>query len=193
MKLVDILARELKEWPDCEEIFQDYDGELRYMGNPVSTRSHCFVEMCDDLIRPKYGVNIKGITQPQWKEARDALLKADAKEWNGEGIPPVGAVCEILGTVGQELSKQEFSWVQVEIIAHTCFGGAPIAVGRDLSRATLGWGIASSFRPIRTPEQIAAEEREKLIDELAIATNYVADRHACEAVIDANYRKQETK
>ena len=195
MKLVDILARELKEWPDCEEIFQDYDGELRYMGNPVSTRSHCFVEMCDDLIRPKYGVDIKGITQPQWKEARDALLKADAKEWNGEGLPPVGTVCN--------LKYQGFDQGVVEVL----FCSKQTTVCRNLEdgREQFGDTFEYEFRPIRTPGQIAADERLHKIRNAHTAIARTLDsfrgdipaegvsRTIIEAMIDAGYSEHEPK
>ncbi|MCF5057468.1 hypothetical protein GIW54_21955 [Pseudomonas proteolytica] len=114
--------------------------------------------------------------------------------WTGEGLPPVGTVCEIRGTVGQELRKQPSEWTEVEIIAHTDFGGSPIAVGRHISGATLGWGTSNVFRPIRTPEQIAADEREKAVFEIAhilIDNRHdSAEYHQAGRIYDAGFRKQ---
>lgn len=190
MKLVDILARELKEWPDCEEIFQDYDGELRYMGNPVSTRSHCFVEMCDDLIRPKYGVNIKGITQPQWKEARDDLLKADAKEWNGEGLPPVGTVCE---AVHEDLNYGLPCKAEILKLNKNERSAAFFWIDAPEGMRNLFW--AERFLPIRTPEQIAAEERRRGISEISKILHSGASTLEEDAATlwDLGWRKQEPK
>lgn len=116
--------------------------------------------------------------------------------WDGTGLPPVGTACEIHGTVWQELHGDEFSWRRVEIIAHTNFGGSDVAVGRDIECATLGWGIASKFRPIRTPEQIAAEERQKAVDQMLADYQYTVGpcihglvRSQAERLYDVGYRK----
>lgn len=134
---------------------------------------------------------------------RDFAVVRPNQPWTGAGLPPVGTVCEIHGTVGQELRDEEFSWRQVEIIAHTNFGGGDVAVGRDLECATLGWGIASKFRPIRTPEQIAAEERLHKIRNACTAISGALDElrgitkveraalSVIEAMIDAGYVKGE--
>lgn len=75
-------------------------------------------------------------------------------------LPPVGTVCEIWGTVGQELRKMQRDWTEVEIIAHTDFGGAPIAVAKDMNCATLGWGTTGVFRPIKKEPTI----QEKILE-----------------------------
>jgi hypothetical protein len=115
------------------------------------------------------------------------------KTWTGEGLPPVGTVCELRGTLGQQLLSEEFTWTEVEIIAHTDFGGEPVAVGRDKAKATLGWGIVRAFRPIRTPEQIEAEEREKAILSMIEDSGFTADDGlvwpTVEALYNAGYRK----
>jgi len=77
--------------------------------------------------------------------------------WNGEGLPPVGSTVEAL--VREHGDEQE--WEEVKVIAHD--EGVPIVkwdykyFSRDLS----------TLRPIRTPEQIAAEERDKAIAEIS--------------------------
>lgn len=71
--------------------------------------------------------------------------------WTGDGLPPVGGVCEVN-------DQRSGSWTKVDSIlahAHTA--------GRDVALFQIGDYIAYSpadrFRPIRTPEQIAEEER----------------------------------
>lgn len=85
-------------------------------------------------------------------------------EWFVDGkcvaLPPVGTVCEILGTFGQQIRKMDTDWVECEVIAHTDFGGAPIAVAKDMSNATLGWGTTSVFRPLPKEPTI----QEKILD-----------------------------
>lgn len=90
--------------------------------------------------------------------------------WNGEGLPPVGAVCEFAG--GTRCQEDPFDpdlmeGMEVTIIAHFKDGDSDVAAftfnPRNLSRgnAVVEQGMHGCFRPIRTPEQIAAEEREK--------------------------------
>lgn len=54
--------------------------------------------------------------------------------------------------------------------------------------------VGLNFPPVRTPEQIKAEEREKAIVEMAetmhAATGFGVNRADCEALYDAGYRKQ---
>ncbi|AYN94392.1 hypothetical protein EAW52_10685 [Pseudomonas sp. LTJR-52] len=88
------------------------------------------------------------------------------RPWSGEGLPPVGTVCEV--RVGY--LEQPYKYAECEIIAH--FDGesqrcaAYVQTIHDGSRI-VGQGIAEAFRPLRTPEQIAAEERDKAIKEMA--------------------------
>lgn len=108
-----------------------------------------------------------------------------AASWNGEGLPPVGTVCEYsIGDTDE--------W-------HTCeirYAGAQLVV---FNNETWGDQASSSrvkFRPIRTAEQIAATERSKACDEMfgVILSIPEENRHnrsdICEALYDAGYRKQ---
>jgi len=78
-------------------------------------------------------------------------FRPDLSPWTGEGLPPIGIVCEVLIT--SALGKRE--WREGKII-HRCRTSAAVAHGPELGLVEWGHG----FRPIRTPEQIAAEERE---------------------------------
>ena len=107
------------------------------------------------------------------------------EEWNGEGLPPIGTVCEwhpsvhgwievtILGRDGED------TWYRVKGESHT-----------DTCRNM------SFFRPIRTPEQIAAKVRSKACDEIyGVLTGPTVERKGntsdmAEALYDAGYRKQ---
>jgi len=73
--------------------------------------------------------------------------------WSGEGLPPVGTVCE--DDAGNE----------VVIVAHHV-NGVHAIFAESLEAGLLYYGAAGDFRPIRTPEQIAAEEREKAVKEM---------------------------
>lgn len=91
------------------------------------------------------------------------VARPEIHEWNGEGLPPAGTVCEFKAGHSQ---FPELSWTEVRINSHDSQGGRDFAVFASMS----GYGGCSDpadFRPIRTPEQIAAEEREQAIQQLA--------------------------
>lgn len=185
MKLVDILARELKVWPGgVRIIIQQDSGYLFDEGNyPLDIN----VEVAEDN-------SIATVTRAQWQAAVDALkadeiaystenvnvnvnyathasspVNAECKivqpEWTGEGLPPVGMVCEC--HLPGELTNN-YSWVEAKVIWHN--GPTECAVVRSTSK--LAW--CDEFRPIRTPEQIVAEQLRN--DELMYGTSYAVTR-----------------
>ncbi|BCP56265.1 hypothetical protein K32_48820 [Kaistia sp. 32K] len=105
--------------------------------------------------------------------------------WNGEGLPPVGTACEY--HMGNK-------WRRVVIAAHVKQPAGKAAVfefidGNDWSSSP----SPTRFRPIRTPEQIAAEEREdaiRKITHLLGEKTGTADsnRSRAEVLHDAGYR-----
>lgn len=115
--------------------------------------------------------------------------------WNGEDLQPVGTVCEWL----DPNSKR---WLPVEIV----FSSSWVLVLRDTNPhpdgpVDLAIDLTSDkpeLRPFRTPEQIAAEEREAAIaDIFEVLTghrNQAAWSNSCysvhaENLYDAGYRK----
>lgn len=145
-------------------------------------------------------LNGLAVIQPELKQAREALASlTTAPEWTGEGLPPVGIECErcwcsISGTyhrikvLGHDGNRAIFRWLDgkragelQEDRPHSFSNGRPC------------------FRPIRTPEQIAAEEREKAAKDMAtLMTGH--ENHqgewGCyvilgEILYDAGYRKVE--
>ena len=115
--------------------------------------------------------------------------------WSGEGLPPVGSTCEYIG--GKHGMPEPWP---VEIVHHY-HGGACMAAAflyaRDGQTRVAG-AIDSCFRPIRTPEQIAADERTKACDRMygVILDSIPEERRKngsdiCEALYDAGYRKVE--
>lgn len=118
------------------------------------------------------------------------------KQWAGEGLPPVGTVCEYQYLKGE--------WVGCDVVAHFYSGASMVAaiiVNHDRSRE-VSQGISGEFRPIKTPEQIAAEARQLAIDEMVnemrksrydqpktdIAPVNMANHYAA-GLYDAGYRR----
>lgn len=81
-----------------------------------------------------------------------APILSETTGWNGTGLPPVGTVCE--------MCDDEGAWHRSTVIANGVDRGVPTAIGQ--ADDTLLWCQADHHcRPVRTPEQIAAEERDK--------------------------------
>lgn len=252
MKLVDILARELKVWPDnVFAITQDEGGALNgstaedppflkntawgsgafYLDCPVNAADLFFLAESEDWAEAI-------ITRTQWQAAVDALkakkdgtmiigrfepfdshqkafdvaslepsrfmdrpgyagTKADGPAfhvftehwkwipaWTGEGLPPVGTDCELW------YAAQD--WGPCHVMAHDLSGEIPVAVVRHGEHC---YAAASSkiLRPIRTPEQIAEEKRQKAVAEMLADAkctgNPWVERFG--ALYDAGYRKFE--
>ncbi|KWV84181.1 MULTISPECIES: hypothetical protein [Pseudomonas] len=115
--------------------------------------------------------------------------------WTGKGLPPVGAVCEYrCGYV-----EQPYSYAECTVIAHFVGeSGKSLAAFAYVAHdgvVQLGRGMAELFRPIRTPEQVAAEDRDKAIEGMIADTNILtgimSDRRIMAGQLyDAGYRKQ---
>ena len=85
MELVEILARELKEWPEgVNSIWQDYDRELRFRG-PITSRTNIRTkDLCTDgCLRDIHeGTPVKQVTRADWQAAKDKLEGKTVKKPN---------------------------------------------------------------------------------------------------------------
>lgn len=115
----------------------------------------------------------------------DHVPRPAAPAWNGEGLPPVGTVCELQDAT------------EVRILAHTKRAGAPVAVYQCTDSESIEAYTASFFRPIRTPEQIAAEEREayinRMVEVLHARMGHGSPFSVCEALYDEGLRFPEER
>ncbi len=116
---------------------------------------------------------------------REATFEARPQEaWHGQGLPPVGITCESWRSGVRRI---------VKILGH---GDEYIFVREDDGREILlSIGDGREFRPLRTPEQIAAEERSKECDRIFFILSNVGREgnrsDMAEAIYDAGYRRQE--
>jgi hypothetical protein len=93
-------------------------------------------------------------SQPSIDLGRAISKRDDAKEWIGEGLPPVGTVCE-------HRTGHGMNWSTATVLA---FGEKKVFYrDRDGHEWTRLYDEIE-FRPIRTPEQIAAEKVSKQLD-----------------------------
>lgn len=99
MKLIDILVRELPDmggWPpNTESLYQNAKGRL------VGTQG-CIVNAVDMKLNVVSDDTHRSVTRQQY----EAALAASKSEWDGEGLPPVGAevecICNEFPNDGQE-------------------------------------------------------------------------------------------
>jgi hypothetical protein len=133
------------------------------------------------------GQVFEGAHGGQWRAVREGQFftvheNSDSSPWTGEDLPPVGLPVEWQDGL-------DAAWQLVTVLAYhddhawMCLPGrAPFTVGNP-----------ANFRPIRTPEQIAAEERDNAVTEMqkAIAVAPVVKPHDSflYALYDAGYRK----
>lgn len=103
--------------------------------------------------------------------------------WDGDGLPPVNCFCETLD------DDADF-WVKVEIYAHTEFKGDTYACAKN--ETDMFYGLAHEFRPIKTAEQLADEEREDAANKMFKRFGGIGGltKKQCIWVISEGYRKQ---
>jgi len=203
MKLVDILALELKEWPEgVQVIIQQQSGYLFDESNYpldilVSESEDCFCAT---------------VPRAQWQAAVDALNHSEADSvssyndelevkrqahlalvWNGEGLPPVGTDVDVV--------RSDCSWIagdewqigrSATVMAAFCNSAGHGMAAIQFSGGHCECILAKCLRPIRTPEQIAAEDRDKAIAEIAKTSGLRKRDGAVEvatALYNAGYRK----
>lgn len=86
----------------------------------------------------------------------DEVTEAQPAPWSGDGLPPVGARCEVLNT---DLSNAE--WEQCTILFS---GKHRIVYDLESCSEFVGYRDCLQFRLIKTHAQIAAEERDAAIE-----------------------------
>lgn len=192
-KLIDILARDLNEFK-ARIVEQGKNG---IVFNSENGRTIGLFELAEDL-------DISRVKFEEWQAAVDALNAPKIVEWDKGSLPPIGSVVEWDGcTFAPEDPKEKDLHIgdQVTIIAHLKDGDFEIAAFtfnpniHNPSRGSI-WvnqGSYGCFRPIRTAEQVAAEEREKTIADMMEVTSdgisCIGEDDAL-ALYKAGYRKQ---
>ena len=119
---------------------------------------------------------------PEWRKSR---LIPRPSPWSGEGLPPVGTVCEIAPPYRNHGSK-------VRVLCHD-EGDAICRLIEGDELGDIRQYMASEVRPIRTPEQIAAEQKKVAIEQTIKdlkAVNGCGFYSIAEDLYDAGYRKQ---
>ena len=116
MKLVEILAKELKEWPiNTDSIWQDYDGELRFFRDRGTSFTGIYLsEICDDCLRERYDSSpVNKVTKYMW-EAEKAKLNAQNTSMEAENFNPIYCRDRIkeIDSLVESLEEERVSLVQ---------------------------------------------------------------------------------
>ena len=128
------------------------------------------------------GYNFDG--RSSWTFGFQEVHKA---KWNGEGLPPVGTVCDFNDGCGGDYKRVEIMYVSSMTVLVKFLG----KLSEDVEGA-YSPHESLYFRPIRTPEQIAAEERASQIELMADIFRdapQVGVQAGMAALYDAGYRK----
>ena len=189
MKLVDILARELKVWPEnCECVWQVLSGRLA-----IDKDRDRLTDSTYTIARDWHEARV---TRAEWQAAVNALNAPKVVEWDGAGNPAMGSSIEY--SIGDGWYPCEVRYV---LNRDDCPGIALIAWCEHLGKDQyLSNDRDHRFRPARTAEQVAAEEREKAIADLYFTINWNEGRETWpfisngrkadyEKAIDAGYTK----
>ncbi|HDT4928238.1 TPA: hypothetical protein QHR04_002189 [Enterobacter kobei] len=109
------------------------------------------------------------------REQYESALAASKPEWNGEGIPPVGTVCEY---TKQSLTVKEWTECTIDYV------GSSFIVYRDCYGVELT-GIKGDikFRPVRSEADKKKEEAVFAIAELC--RDSASNGHSAELIYDA--------
>ena len=112
------------------------------------------------------------------------------KPWSGpeDGLPPVGIECEYNPMVPTAFMPTYLKWSKVRIVTHDVQMGDTYAVFSGLS-GYCGNRRPECFRPIKTPEQLAAELRETAIRELMDIAQ-VDCRVTAARLVDAGFKRE---
>lgn len=126
-------------------------------------------------------------------DEQNIVKRPAAPQWSGEGLPPVWTVCMVYPH-NTLWGFRSTSGHRRKILA---YHGDFVWLGNDCMALESTRIDKVDFKPLRTPEQIAAEEREKaikaMVDVLQVSDNLsgTAEYIVCGILHDAGYRKLE--
>lgn len=163
MKLVEILAQEMEEWPETTHCYtQDSTGIVYPWREAPSFGRKLWLDGDLDLSETAliYHANLASdyrtaiVTKGMWLDEKNKLHKGVNTEWRERVVlPPVGVECGYLAVWPS-------IWVDVKVLAHTDIEGEDVAVVQCGN--TLAFGGAEMFRKLDTKKQ----ERENYIDRI---------------------------
>lgn len=136
---------------------------------------------------------VRGVLTCDVSPEREATFEARPQEsWDGQGLPPVGIEIEANFPV-TDVTGTHYHWRRVIVAVAGIPGAERECLVYDAENTKPAW--VDEFRPLSTPEQIAAQERRNSI--IHLANILIDSRGHCneysqaKALYDAGYRRQE--
>lgn len=159
MKLIDLLVQELPKrggWPEgVAAMAQDTDGDVKPCSDTEDIKIGSYVTG-RSCIGGSYSMRMMEVTEDQataivTREQYEAALAASQHPvWDGEGLPPVGTICEYqTSSNGNQPVKIEC--VTQDGVAFTWLGGHDQYKGLDCVSA---FYAARYFKPIRSEAEM---------------------------------------
>jgi len=163
-------------------VSEKFEREERYIVFKVKDLSEHKLGWVRDVIRlndiPTVDAVVVEADWPEYEPTWSAIeRRVTGGEWNGEGLPPVGLPVEWY-------SDSNTGWQEIVVLAYH----GDDAWIQPKGKESMIVGNIANFRPVRSPEQIAADERTKAIHELVKVT--CISRGEAARIYDAGYRKQ---
>lgn len=134
-----------------------------------STRTHCATGVYDSYIADVSNWSIIAERRPITEPVVNQQLTT---EWDGEGLPPVGALCRYRAFSGMP-------WVECEVLG---WHGDDAWLKRTVDGITFVMGDQELF-PIRSPEDVARDEAKVVIAELCRSS--ASNGHSADLIYDA--------
>lgn len=103
----------------------------------------------------------------------------DTPDWNGEGLPPVGTICQ--AKVPRSITGWE--WRKVKVVESGIPGAEKEVLVYDLETTLPAW--TDEFRPLRTEAERAREDAETAIRTCLAGTGAGITRLAAKGIYDA--------
>lgn len=116
------------------------------------------------------------------------LVEVRSATWTGEGLPPVGIEIEAMM---RRNMHDGYAWHRAKVVHGPLPGSEGEVLVFCLETTSPAW--VDEFRPVRTPEQIAADDRKAAIDAMYRVFHDspgLAAQEGIAALYDAGYRKQ---
>lgn len=131
-------------------------------------------------------LNGLAVIQPELMAAKAAIeaceiVDAEYAEWDGESLPTAGTECEFL-----VLRDGDSAWTEGEILYASPY--MVVISGNGFEHVHHPHTV--KFRPMRTPEQIADDERQQAITEMLGFVKCDVGRDVLFDLYEAGYRKQ---
>ena len=176
------------------EVAEEWRGKF-YSREPLDIYGQKYLI---DEISTDYEPGFAGVTIKMYPvyQAKSPKTPKKQEAWDGEGLPPEKCDCEVLW------SSDTGEYVTATVLAHDQ-GGAIVRYTSGKNKGCISEQIVGcfnfkgcqipNFRPIKTAEQLAEEEREKAIADMMEVTS---DGISCIgqddalALYKAGYRKQ---